>query len=47
MYFKGFNYFQTRQRVNWEKSKAIYNEDMSKKINFIMRKNRKNPYPGC
>ncbi|XP_023337670.1 28S ribosomal protein S21, mitochondrial [Eurytemora carolleeae] len=38
---------QVRQRVNYEKSRAIYNEDMNEKIRFIMRKNRKDPYPGC
>ena len=39
--------FQTRRRVNYEKCKAIYNEDMARKIQFVMRKNRVNPYPGC
>jgi len=38
---------QTRQRVNYAKSQAIYNEDMANKIKFIMRKNRVDPYPGC
>ena len=38
---------QARQRVNYEKSRAIYNEDMNEKIKFIMRKNRRDPYPGC
>jgi len=35
-----------RNRVNYERSKAIYNEDMQNRIAFIMRKNRTNPYPG-
>jgi len=39
--------YQARQRVNYEKSRAIYNEDMNEKVKFIMRKNRKDPYPGC
>ncbi|XP_015512663.1 small ribosomal subunit protein bS21m [Neodiprion pinetum] len=38
---------QTRRRVNFEKCKAIYNEDMDRKIQFIMRKNREEPFPGC
>lgn len=38
---------QARQRVNFEKSREIYNEDMQSKVNFIMRKNRKDAYPGC
>ena len=37
--------FLTRQRVNYERCKAIYHEDMQNRIQFIMRKNRKNPYP--
>jgi len=39
--------FQTRRRVNYEKCKAIYNEDMTRKIQLVMRKNRVEPYPGC
>ena len=35
-----------RSRVNHERNKAIYNEDMDNRIQFIMRKNRKDPYPG-
>ncbi len=35
-----------RNRVNIERCRAIYNEDMQNKIRFIMRKNRKDPYPG-
>ena len=38
---------QARNRVNYEKCRAIYDEDMRNKIRFIMRKNRENPYPGC
>ena len=38
---------QTRNRVNYEKSRAIYDEDMRNKIRFLMRKNRVEPYPGC
>lgn len=39
--------FQTRRRVNFEKCKAIYNEDMDRKIQFVLRKNRVEPFPGC
>ena len=50
VFLKGVFYlihYQTRQRVNYEKCKAIYDEDMSNKVRFIMRKNRTDPYPGC
>lgn len=39
--------FLTRRRINFEKCKAIYNEDMSRKIQFVLRKNRVDPFPGC
>uniref|UniRef100_A0A1A9UFL3 28S ribosomal protein S21, mitochondrial n=1 Tax=Glossina austeni TaxID=7395 RepID=A0A1A9UFL3_GLOAU len=39
--------YQVRRRVNFEKCKAIYNEDMNRKIQFILRKNRVEPFPGC
>ncbi|XP_030371066.1 28S ribosomal protein S21, mitochondrial [Scaptodrosophila lebanonensis] len=39
--------FQVRRRVNFEKCKAIYNEDMNRKIQFVLRKNRTEPFPGC
>ncbi|XP_076649847.1 mitochondrial ribosomal protein S21 [Halictus rubicundus] len=38
---------QARRRVNYEKCMAIYNEDMNRKIKFILRTNREDPYPGC
>ncbi|RWS23263.1 28S ribosomal protein S21-like protein [Leptotrombidium deliense] len=38
--------FNTRRRINFEKCKAIYDEDMNRKINFLMRKNRVDPWPG-
>ena len=38
---------QTRRRINFEKSKAICDEDMSRKIQFILRTNRVDPFPGC
>lgn len=38
---------QTRRRINYERCKAIYDEDMERKIKFILRKNREDPYPGC
>ncbi|XP_046383959.1 28S ribosomal protein S21, mitochondrial [Ischnura elegans] len=37
--------FQYRRRINYEKCKSIYNEDMDRKIKFVMRKNRTDPYP--
>ncbi|KAK5641713.1 hypothetical protein RI129_010260 [Pyrocoelia pectoralis] len=39
--------FQFRRRINFERCKAIYNEDMERKIKFVLRKNRLDPYPGC
>ncbi|XP_065165473.1 small ribosomal subunit protein bS21m [Atheta coriaria] len=39
--------FQFRRRINYERCKAIYNEDMDRKIQFVLRKNRTDPYPGC
>lgn len=39
--------FLTRRRINFEKCKSIYNEDMSRKIQFVLRKNRVDPFPGC
>ncbi|XP_037945774.1 28S ribosomal protein S21, mitochondrial-like isoform X2 [Teleopsis dalmanni] len=39
--------FQVRRRINFEKCKAIYNEDMNRKIAFVLRKNRVEPFPGC
>ncbi|XP_012285703.1 28S ribosomal protein S21, mitochondrial [Orussus abietinus] len=36
-----------RRRVNYERCKAIYDEDMNRKIQFVLRKNRVDPYPGC
>lgn len=39
--------FLARRRINFEKCKAIYNEDMSRKIQFVLRKNRVDPFPGC
>ncbi len=38
--------FLKRNRINFEKSQAIYNEDMNNRLRLIMRKNRTNPYPG-
>ncbi|GAB1869894.1 28S ribosomal protein S21, mitochondrial [Camponotus japonicus] len=36
-----------RRRINFEKCKAIYNEDMERKIEFLLRKNRVEPFPGA
>ncbi|XP_060522811.1 small ribosomal subunit protein bS21m [Cylas formicarius] len=38
--------YQFRRRINFEKCKAIYNEDMDRKIQFVLRKNRIDPFPG-
>jgi small subunit ribosomal protein S21 len=38
--------FQARRRLNFAKCKAIYNEDMDRKIAFVLRKNRVEPFPG-
>ncbi|XP_043256345.1 28S ribosomal protein S21, mitochondrial-like [Colletes gigas] len=49
--FRRTRYFerpsQARRRINYEKCKAIYDEDMNRKIKFILRVNREDPYPGC
>jgi small subunit ribosomal protein S21 len=37
---------QQRRRYAFEASKAIYNEDMDRKIRFLLRKNRIDQYPG-
>ena len=34
----------TRQRLNYEKVKRIYDADMNRKIEFLMRKNRVDPW---
>ncbi|KAK6192054.1 hypothetical protein SNE40_003600 [Patella caerulea] len=34
-----------RQRLSFERCKRIYNTDMQKKIAFVMRKNREDPWP--
>lgn len=38
---------QVRRRVNFETCKSIYNEDMDRKIKFLLRKNRVDPFPGA
>lgn len=38
--------YLVRRRVNFERCKSIYNEDMQRKIEFILRKNRVEPFPG-
>lgn len=39
--------FKTRQRVNYERCRDIYDEDMRNRLQFLLKKNRKNPYPGA
>ncbi|XP_011172359.1 28S ribosomal protein S21, mitochondrial isoform X1 [Solenopsis invicta] len=36
-----------RRRINFERCKSIYNEDMDRKIKFLLRKNRIDPFPGA
>ena len=36
--------YQTRNRLSYEKSKRIYDTDMKKKVEFLMRKNRVDPW---
>lgn len=38
--------FNTRRRKSYEICKAIYDEDMSRKIKFVLRKNREDPWIG-
>lgn len=38
---------QVRRRINYERCKAFYNEDMQRKIQMVLRKNRTDPFPGC
>ncbi|XP_014672038.1 PREDICTED: 28S ribosomal protein S21, mitochondrial-like [Priapulus caudatus] len=37
--------WQERKRVAYEKCKAIYNSEMQRKVAFVMRKHRTNPWP--
>ncbi|XP_037548746.1 28S ribosomal protein S21, mitochondrial [Nematolebias whitei] len=39
--------FRQRQRINFEKCKRIYNTEMAKKISFVSRMNREDPWLGC
>ncbi|XP_051848716.1 28S ribosomal protein S21, mitochondrial [Antechinus flavipes] len=36
-----------RQRESYETCRRIYNMEMARKINFLMRKNRLDPWQGC
>lgn len=37
--------FQERRRKEYENMKKIYNQEMGRRIRFIMRKNRTDPWP--
>ncbi|XP_071500370.1 small ribosomal subunit protein bS21m-like [Diadema setosum] len=37
--------FQERRRKEYENMKGIYNQEMRRRISFIMRKNRTDPWP--
>lgn len=39
--------FQYRRRKSYEVCKAIYDEDMSRKIKFVLRKDREDPWIGA
>lgn len=39
--------FQYRRRLSYEICKAIYDEDMSRKIKLILRKDREDPWIGA
>ncbi|KAG8509207.1 28S ribosomal protein S21, mitochondrial [Galemys pyrenaicus] len=36
-----------RQRESYETCRRIYNMEMARKINFLMRRNRPDPWQGC
>ncbi|KAM4662028.1 small ribosomal subunit protein bS21m isoform 1-T3 [Discoglossus pictus] len=36
-----------RRRENYENCRRIYNSEMARKVTFLMRKNREDPWPGC
>ncbi|KAG8449865.1 hypothetical protein GDO86_016512 [Hymenochirus boettgeri] len=36
-----------RRRENYENCRRIYNTEMARKVAFLMRKNRQDPWPGC
>ncbi|XP_043934950.1 28S ribosomal protein S21, mitochondrial [Protopterus annectens] len=36
-----------RQREKYESCRRIYNSEMARKITFLMRKNRSDPWLGC
>nr|XP_050866222.1 28S ribosomal protein S21, mitochondrial [Vespula vulgaris]XP_050866230.1 28S ribosomal protein S21, mitochondrial [Vespula vulgaris] len=38
---------RTRRRINYERCKAIYDEDMARKIKLLTRTVREEAYPGC
>ncbi len=37
--------YQRRNRLSFESCRSIYNEEMQRKIQFIVRKNRQNAHP--
>ncbi|XP_075043833.1 small ribosomal subunit protein bS21m [Mixophyes fleayi] len=36
-----------RRRIKYETCKRIYNSEMARKISFLSRKTRQDPWPGC
>ncbi|XP_072530772.1 small ribosomal subunit protein bS21m [Salminus brasiliensis] len=39
--------FRLRQRKNYENCKRIYHTEMARKVSFISRTNRQDPWLGC
>jgi small subunit ribosomal protein S21 len=37
--------YQRRNRLSFEKCMEIYSSEIDRKIRFVVRKNRENPYP--
>ncbi|PIK43973.1 putative 28S ribosomal protein S21, mitochondrial [Apostichopus japonicus] len=37
--------FQKRRRLEYEEMGSIYNKEMARRIQFLMRKNREEPWP--
>ncbi|PIK42162.1 putative 28S ribosomal protein S21, mitochondrial [Apostichopus japonicus] len=37
--------FQKRRRLEYEEMRSIYNKEMARRIQFLMRKNREEPWP--
>lgn len=38
--------YEQRDRMCWEFSRGVYQEDMKRKVQMILRKNRADAFPG-